>query len=149
MADISKIKIGSTTYDIKDTTARNSITWKTPSKLFSRTDSNTWKKGVQKTLSTAPQYLIFGTLLQADTTSTVQLGMCLGTWSDPTNRTGSNGVTCATSLDTGSTSYTLRASFIIASSGTKWTLEAASWHVLDTNGHSGVNAQINELWGLL
>ena len=148
MADISKIKIGSTTYDIKDTTARNSITWKTPSRLWARTSSNTWKAGTSKTISTAPNYILLGALTQ-NQYGTVDLKMHIGTWSKPTSKTTNQGVSMATSFDTGSGSWIMKIFFSVTSSGTSWTLTNASGHRLDSNGNYGISNEINEFWGLM
>ena len=169
MADISKIKVGSTTYNIKDATLRDSILWQPPRLLWRISassgddgfDPNTWSKGVTKTsakdstydshdLALTPKYLLFG--VRANALTVVQLG----TWARtlPTLSVGSGEyMSFATSWDTGTVSYGVRTWCYIKRTATStwtWTLTASSRNILAPTGNtSPYAANINCLWGIL
>lgn len=149
MADISKIKIGNSVYDLKDTEGRNLITWKQPALLWEKSGSNTWTNGGQKTLSTAPNYLFFGCITE-NTSGTIDSKRCyFGTWSNPVSRTSNQSVCLWTSFDTGNRSYAMLLWFQISGSGQTWKLDHASGHELTSSGNYHVQNNINKLWGLM
>ena len=147
MANISKIKIGSTTYDIKDAGGRNLIIWRQPAKLCSQTSNDTWYVGTTKTINNAPNYMLFGAITQNAGGTVDSDKMHIGTWAYPNTRTGA--VTLTTSFDTGSRSYFMVIYFTTSSNGTSWTLQGASGHELLSSGNGHVTNHIYELWGLL
>ena len=146
MADISKITVGSTTYNIKDATARNSIRWQTPTRLVNAT----WAADETKTVSNAVNFLIFGA------TRSGSARMSIGTWSYPTSTstasTSVQNVALSTGYDNGTNSYIDKFSFSVAGK-TAWTLKSASTHYMSGSGYSGSGwydtNHNTALWGLI
>lgn len=144
MADISKITVGSTTYNIKDATARNSIRWKTPTRFVNAV----WEQSETKTISSAVNFLLFGA------TRSGSARMSIGTWNWPTSTntasTSIQNVALSTGYDNGTNSYIDKFSFDVAGK-TAWTLRSASTHYMAGDGYSGTgwNGSTIALWGLI
>ena len=168
MADISKIKVGSTTYNIKDATLRDSILWQPPKLLWriSTTDGDgydtvTWSKGVTKTsakdstysshdLALTPKYLFFG--VRTTGLSIVQLGTWTRSLQDTSVGQGQS-VSFSSAWDAYTQSYGIRTWCSIKRTATStwtWTLTAGSYNILAPTGNTSATAtKINYLWGIL
>lgn len=147
MADISKIKVGSTTYNIKDATGRAAVKWKPRTVLFE--SSTAWARGVSKTLSTAPNYLFFGAATQNGSGTYDSDVAYIGTWTYPNSRTTDQTVVLATCFDTGTHSYFMKATFSVSGEGKTWKFVAASGHDLLPSGNTGYSNTIRKFWGIL
>lgn len=144
MANISKIKIGTSTYNIKDAQLRSNIIWQQPKKLWQYSSNDSWAVGASKTLPTAG-YLFLGCI-----SNTVGATcMMIGTWHHPlTRETETQRFAMAMGYDNG-TSYIGKAYFQVTS-GKSWTLLGGSRHNLATSGNPGAAiTTINSFWGIL
>lgn len=145
--EISKIKIGNTTYNLYDTTLRESIKWPQPTRFWiTSTDNGTWTAGQSKTLTGTAGYFLFG--VQGDNIG--RAVMMLGVWHHPaTKESESQYVTMLGGYDTGSASYINKVNFLVTS-GKSWKFENGSRHLVGTSGYTGLAINtIYAFWGLI
>lgn len=157
--DISKIKIGSTTYNIKDTTARNSISNNVVLKhnangsLYNRlynTTTGIKNKNTVTLTGNALLYRFFGIITGTNTSAgDIEKIMLLGTWGEwnpPATWTSGTIIHSSGSFDTGSTTYTKVCSLQATSTSNKFSINC-SVHAID-NHTVNDDSYLFQVWGL-